>query len=82
MSIKPNGRGLINQTEDRMKRLKEPRDKGFIYQVEFDAQLERILGSGEWSAKKTDKGFKCNMSSADKERGYSLKLIYPRTAGN
>ena len=47
MSIKPNGRGLINQTEDRMKRLKEPRDKGFIYQVEFDAQLERILGSGE-----------------------------------
>ena len=39
MSIKPNGRGLINQTEDRMKRLKEPRDKGFIYQVEFYAQL-------------------------------------------
>lgn len=56
MSIKPNGRGLINQTEDRMKRLKEPRDKGFIYQVEFDAQLERILAAASGLPRRLTRG--------------------------
>lgn len=32
----------MNRTEDRVKRLKELRDKGLIDQVEFDTQLERI----------------------------------------
>lgn len=30
---------------------------------------------GEWSAKKTNKGFEYSMSSPDKERGYSFKLV-------
>lgn len=39
----------MNRTVDRVKKLKELRDKGLIDQVEFDTQLERILAEGDES---------------------------------
>lgn len=48
----------MNRTEDRVKKLKELRDKGFIDQVEFDTQLERILADGgDADANRPSRGF-------------------------